>query len=173
METWIAVPGYEGWYEVSDHGRARKIRRSRRGHASTSAGPLPHVLAPLIYRKGYIKVHFASCDGTKPERRMFLHRIIWTAFNGPIPDGITINHRDGDKANNRLDNLELATHAEQLEHARAIGLKSPAKISPDDVKDLRQKYASKQWSQKDLAQLFGISLSYVQKIVRRVIWPTI
>lgn len=170
METWIAVPGYEGWYEVSNHGRARKIRRSRRGHASTSAGPLPHILAPLVYRKGYVKIHCASCDGTKPEKRMFLHRLVWIAFNGPIPDGVTINHRDGNKANNRLDNLELATHAEQYDHAIAIGLKPPRKITPQDARDIRELRSKNQWTYAELAKLYHVSISLVRQLVTRPAW---
>lgn len=45
------------------------------------------------------------------------HRLVWRHFNGPIPDGLTVNHKDGAKKNNRPTNLELATVSEQALHA--------------------------------------------------------
>ena len=47
------------------------------------------------------------------------HRIVWIAANGPIPDGLEINHRNGQRDDNRLVNLELVTHAQNVRHARA------------------------------------------------------
>lgn len=45
------------------------------------------------------------------------HRLVWRHFNGPIPSGLTVNHKDGRKKINRPSNLELATHSEQMTHA--------------------------------------------------------
>lgn len=56
------------------------------------------------------------------------HRFIWEAAHGPIPDGLQINHLNGDKADNRLENLELCTHVENLRHAYRTGLASNAGI---------------------------------------------
>ena len=50
------------------------------------------------------------------------HRLVWRHFRGPIPEGLTINHKDGIKSRNQPDNLELATHSEQMLHAvRMLG----------------------------------------------------
>jgi hypothetical protein len=46
------------------------------------------------------------------------HRIVWIAANGPIPDGLEINHLNGQRDDNRLVNLEIVTHAENVLHAR-------------------------------------------------------
>ncbi len=45
------------------------------------------------------------------------HRLVWRHFNGPIPPGLTINHKNGKKKDNRPENLELATYSEQIRHA--------------------------------------------------------
>jgi hypothetical protein len=45
------------------------------------------------------------------------HRLVWYHFNGPIPPGLTINHKNGQKTDNRPSNLEIATQAEQVRHA--------------------------------------------------------
>ena len=45
------------------------------------------------------------------------HRLVWRHFHGPIPDGMTINHKNGKKQDNRPENLEVMTYAEQTKHA--------------------------------------------------------
>ena len=45
------------------------------------------------------------------------HRVGWLCANGPIPPGLVINHRDGNRRNNRLDNLEAVTHQQNMAHA--------------------------------------------------------
>lgn len=51
-------------------------------------------------------------DGKRKRKRKVAHRIVWQSFNGPIPDGLMIDHIDRRPENNRLDNLRLVTHRE-------------------------------------------------------------
>lgn len=51
--------------------------------------------------------------------RVYVHRIIWEMHNGPIPDSLLIDHKDGDPWNNKLDNLRLATHGQNLRNTGA------------------------------------------------------
>lgn len=60
-------------------------------------------------KDGYLKYHL--CQG-KRTINLFVHRVIWMVFNGDIPDGLTVDHIDGDKTNNNISNLQLLT-AEQ------------------------------------------------------------
>jgi len=53
----------------------------------------------------------------------YLHRLVWETFMGDIPEGLQINHKDGDKSNNNLSNLELVTPQQNLRHAHDTGLK--------------------------------------------------
>ena len=53
---------------------------------------------------------------------MLAHRVIWESVHGPIPDGIQINHINGIKTDNRIENLELVTPSENALHAYRIGL---------------------------------------------------
>lgn len=57
-------------------------------------------------------------------RRLYAHRIIWEMMNGSVPDGMVVDHIDGDPFNNRLSNLRLATHADNS-HNRKIRKDSP------------------------------------------------
>ncbi|EPU3949756.1 HNH endonuclease [Klebsiella michiganensis] len=64
-----------------------------------------------LNRDGYLRVGLNY-------KRYLLHRIIWELHNGPIPDGMEIDHIDGEKTNNRLSNLRLATHQQNLHNTK-------------------------------------------------------
>ena len=57
-------------------------------------------LQPRRHRQGYLTI---SVQG----KQKFIHRLVWEEFNGVIPKGLQINHKDGNKSNNHIDNLEL------------------------------------------------------------------
>lgn len=65
-------------------------------------------------RNGYLTI----CMKTKDKKSMvyLFHRVIWFYFNGEIPEGLEINHKDEDKSNNTLDNLELLTRADNVRY---------------------------------------------------------
>jgi hypothetical protein len=80
---------------------------------------------------GYIQVKFGM-----NEPAVFAHRVIWEHVYGPIPDGMTINHRNGIKDDNRIANLELATVRENIHHAIDNGLRA-APIRGEDAKNCK------------------------------------
>jgi hypothetical protein len=99
---------------------------ARRGRGRGSSGS--HVIscsprrAEHLTTTGYLQVRAVVGGGERVHA--LAHRLMWHHFNGPIPDGLTVNHVDGVKTNNRPGNLELATDAEQTAHALALGLRS-------------------------------------------------
>ncbi len=111
-EEWRPVVGWEGYYEVSDLGRVRRIAAYR----STSVG---RVLKPWRNVHGYRQVTL-----THRGRRHAptVHRLVTDAFLGPLPAGMERNHRSGAKDDNRLTNLEFVTHPENVRHALRLGL---------------------------------------------------
>lgn len=80
----------------------------------TWAGDAAHraVKTPLL--KHY-RIASLCKDGTYTRRSV--HRLMWEAFNGPIPGRLEINHKNLDRADNRLENLELVTHQQNIQHA--------------------------------------------------------
>ncbi len=102
MEVWKDVIGYEGLYLVSDSGtvkRAPGIIQAKNRMLSIPGGNLK----PLDNGKGYFRVKLTKENS---ERRIMLHRIIADAFI-PNPKNLPfINHKDGNKKNNSIDNLE-------------------------------------------------------------------
>ena len=63
---------------------------------------------------GYLNAGIYNQPGVKNKHYYRVHRLIWEAFNGPIPDGYVVDHINGDKKDNRLENLQLLTWSENL-----------------------------------------------------------
>lgn len=115
-ETWLPIVGYEGLYEVSDLGRVRSLPRA------TTKGRIlkQHVSA----RNGYCHVSLSKNNDKKTRR---VHILVLQTFS-PVEKrygydkNYTIDHIDGDKTNNRLDNLEWCTQSENVKRAYALGI---------------------------------------------------
>jgi hypothetical protein len=101
------------------------------------------------------------------------HRIIWLHFNGPIPTGLTVNHKDGNGKNNHPTNLELATPSEQVIHSRRVlghgdqsGEKNhQARLSSEQVEEIRIRRMSGE-PLLSIAVSYGIAYQTVSKIAR-------
>src|SRR3954454_21758741 len=130
IETWRPVPGYEGLYEVSDRGRVKSFRRGK-------------LLALVVNKRGYVQCNLYKRGRVK---NFLVHRLVSLAFFGKIPVGIQVNHKDCDKENNRLENLELVTAEQNRQHARDSGRVKPlcgmanpqAKLTDEDVRAIRR-----------------------------------
>ena len=90
------------------------------------------------------------------------HRCVWTWFNGDIPDGFEINHIDADRANNRIENLEMVTHSENIQHMIRMGHsnyprgeKSGKAIYSDKEVQAMRYLRKNNWTIKQIASLFG------------------
>ena len=95
-------------------------------HGKTWSGDAEHrPLKASLNNSGYLLTNF--CKGSKYTKKL-VHRAVWEAFNGPVPDRLEINHKDLDKTNNRLDNLELVTHQQNLVHRFTTRKRSPNRV---------------------------------------------
>lgn len=113
--VWATVPGYNDAYEISNQGVVRSIARIVPYGKNGSATYKERILKQTKIKKGYFTVKLAYKGETKTE---YVHVLMLLAFIGPRP--ITkargeIRHLDGDKTNNRLDNLVYGTVRENAE----------------------------------------------------------
>ena len=97
-EIWKPVLGYEETYFVSNKGRVK----NKKGY----------IMKPYTNAKGYLRLNLSYGKPTKK----FIHRMVWEAFNEPIPEGLQINHLNENKADNRLENLSLCTPKENTNY---------------------------------------------------------
>lgn len=107
-EIWLAVPEYEGIYEVSSHGKVRSLTRQ-----IARTGGDPHtrrgrVMKPVANSQGYMVVTLRA-NGRKSSKRV--HHLVLLAFVGPRPEGTWGLHNDDVKSNNHVDNLYWGTPA--------------------------------------------------------------
>lgn len=120
-EVWKSVVGYEGYYEVSDLGRVRSLDRTtlrdnRHGKQPTK---IKGRIMKQGVRAGYPYVNL--CVNNFRKKRP-VHRLVAEAFLGT---GEEVNHKDGNKLNNHINNLEWCTRAENHIHALENGLFVP------------------------------------------------
>jgi hypothetical protein len=106
IEIFKDVLGYEGLYQVSNLGNVKSLNYNHTGKYKN--------LKPVKKVNGYYQVSICK-NGNK--KAILIHVLVAQAFLGHIPDGtmkIVPDHKDGDKSNNRADNLELITNRENI-----------------------------------------------------------
>lgn len=111
-EIWKDIPGYEGFYQASNYGRIRSLDREVRGKYENIALKKGKILTPhktIVCGKERWEVKLS-----KNGKQFYFvwARCIYSAFYGPIPEGMQVNHIDEDPSNNKLGNLNLMTPKE-------------------------------------------------------------
>ncbi len=166
VEEWRPVVGYEGRYEVSNLGRVRRLAYILQG--STNAN-------------GYISVYLPN-DGIKyggslgrdrHGRRGLIHRIVATAFLGPIPIKKEVNHKDGNPGNNKANNLEIATRLENIRHAYNTGLapnrtgRLNGKLTIEEKMAVRREFAAGGVSKRELGRKYNVTGGAIAYVVSK------
>jgi hypothetical protein len=114
-EIWHPCAGFETHYEVSNLGNVRSIERySNNGHNNGLRKLPSKVLKSALGKSGYLLVTF-SVDNTQSSQNV--HRLVARAFISNESNKPQVNHKDGNKQNNCLDNLEWVTASENMKHA--------------------------------------------------------
>ena len=173
IEIWKPVVGFEGLYEVSDHGRVRSVDRyidRRRKGGTHKAFCRGKVMSPGPHRGGYetITLHDAGAETCTT-----VHVLVAAAFIGPRPEGHQVCHNDGNRKNSRAANLRYGTPSENaadkhLHGTAAIGERSASAVLTErDVLEIR---AARGAPQAELAARFGCTFSNISAIQRRVSW---
>jgi predicted DNA-binding protein YlxM (UPF0122 family) len=164
-EEWRDVPGYEGWYQVSNIGRVRGVDRwivvrGARGGPRLVKGKM---MTQRLHRNGYMRVRL--CKHNLAES-VGVHSLVACAFLGDRPTGYDIHHKDGSRTNNRADNLEYRSRQEHLGgemHYRTS-------LTDEDVIEIRRLYESCDLSVKDIADKKGITYGAAQSIINGSNW---
>lgn len=166
-QEWRDVIGYEGYYQVSNVGQVRRSKQS----SGAKAG---HILSQTVNRQtGYLMVGMSK-NGRM--RGHYVHVLVAEAFIYPRPIGMQVNHKDGNKTNNVINNLEYLTPSENTLHAYANGLIRHAvgeeipttRLNPGKVHTIRK--LLKTHSQAEIARMYGVHQSSISDIATKVTW---
>jgi hypothetical protein len=111
MEVWKDIEGFENYYQISNLGRVKSLKRKRVLE--------DRILKPVTNNKGYLQVTLLK-PNTIVNRN--IHRILMLHFVDNLENKRCINHISGNKKDNRLENLEWVTHKENTQHALKNGL---------------------------------------------------
>lgn len=164
-EAFVYQGVLDGALEITASGEVWRICPRRRVDLSTSNG----YRMVKIMRRGRQVTTMA-------------HRLVYLHFFGQIPPGLTINHKNGVRNDNRPENLEVATYAQQIRHSREVLLhpgkaqdgekNDMAKLTEKAVREIRRRRAAGE-RLKSIAADFGVSDRTVSKIARGERWRSV
>lgn len=162
-EEWRQVPNHPD-YEVSNRGGIRSWKNNRWGRRAE-----PRYLSLRPDHHGYVTVNLE-------ETYYKLHRLVLTVFVGPPPEGrVEGAHRNGNKTDNRVENLYWATPKQNGEDNARLGVSKGerhggAVLNEDSVRCIRALAEGGGFSQTQIARAFNTQQSTVSQIVHRKAW---
>ena len=163
---WKDIPSCPG-YQASDSGEIRSLDR---------VGPdgrrlKGRILSPGQAGKGYLKV---TPRINNKSRHRYVHILVMEAFVGPA-NSLVVNHKNGDKKDNRLDNLEYVTYGENNQHAYDTNLKGRgekqynAKLTESQVQEIKRN-GKGYYTYQELGDKYGVSKATIRDILIGKTW---
>jgi hypothetical protein len=163
-EKWKDIEGYSSKYQISNNGRVKSFKRKD-----------SLILGNTINNCGY-KMVMLYING-KP-KNCSIHRLVAYAFIKNKLNKRYVNHKDGNKLNNKSKNLEYVTMQENINHAYKKGLFNKSKgeqhyktnLVLKDIKSIRKLGKKGKMRQEDIGKIFGISKAQTNKIINNKSW---
>lgn len=188
-EIWKDVPGFPG-YKASNHGRLMTFNWKNTGRVA--------IMKPAV-SGGYCKTMCVKDGKNTPVK---IHRLVAMTFIPNSENKPEVNHKDGDKTNNRIENLEWCTRRENFDHAVANGLQpglfrvgyrnmwnelcesgerdrlkgsriGTSKLTEQQVKEIRAKHKPRIYTRQMLADEYGVKETCIKDVLCRRSWKHI
>lgn len=166
-EKWKDIPGFENLYSVSNYGRIMRIGHHRISCRYNKKGKFysTKILRCSTNSQGYVNTQIRRLNGTFETFKV--HRLVAMLFISNPKDKPQVNHIDGNKQNNKVDNLEWCTNGENGKHAWDTGLRTKLcgadnKFSKQiDQFDINGNYIKTWCSIGEITRKLGISHSLI------------
>ena len=156
-EEWRDIEGYEGLYQVSNLGRVKSLNyRGCKGNIS--------ILKPRLTKKGYETINLCKDGKVKNVR---IHRLVAQSFISNPNNLPVVNHKDENKLNNNVDNLEWCTCQDNLLHSFRVLNRKPSITNAKIIK-LTNKQTGKVLyfsTEKDCAFYLNMSYEHLNKLL--------
>lgn len=170
MEVWENIKGFEGYYQVSNKGNVKSLI----GWSGNRYVKREKILKPRITKKGYLEVDLiVKRKGIRKIAK--IHRLVAEAFILNPFNKLQVNHIDGNKRNNVLENLEWCTNSENQIHAYQNNLQKnhenhpKSKLTLEKAREIRKRVVvgekSTGNSMAALAKEFGVSNNTIKQII--------
>lgn len=180
LEIWRKISGYEDRYEISSNGNVRRIDYTLYKADGTTQHYKQKDLIPYVSSNGYMAVSLCRYGRTVMK---LIHSILADTFilNGYTNMGLVVNHKDGNKQNNDLLNLEVVTSSANNYHAIKTGLRTTpsgsshpkAILTESDVLEIKKQLASSDMDRHtstNLAKQYGVAYNTISSIRFGVSW---
>lgn len=163
-EIWKDINGYEGKYQVSNRGRVKGFPRPGSIHHK------PYIKKTFKNSKGYVVVMLSN----KSVKGIVVHKLVAQLFIDNPLNKPTVNHKNGIKDDNRVENLEWLTHKENTHHAwknglchKRFGLSNSAhKLNDKNIISIRKS----KLSARELSNIFNVTIKSIYNIIHRKTW---
>lgn len=165
MEIWKDIKNYEGLYQVSNLGNIKSFWHKK------------EVIMKQMNNNGYSQLNLYYCGLAK---KFYVHRLVAKAFIPNPENKPQVNHIDGNKQNNNINNLEWVTNIENEKHAIKLGLKyqkgesHPSnKLTENEARVIKFLYSTGKYTTLEIAEIYNISHPTVSMIGRGKTWSHI
>jgi hypothetical protein len=173
-EIWKDIFGYEGLYQVNNCGYIKSLPKIINPPNGGKGITKEKILKNTFDKDGYFFVQLSKNGKLSPKK---VHRLVALTFVPNPENKPQVNHKDGNKQNNNIDNLEWNTKKENIKHAHENGLinrkgvkNSQSKLTEQQVLEIRELYSNGKYSSRQLAKEYGMNKSSISSVINRKTW---
>lgn len=173
-EVWKDIPKYEGFYEISNHGRIRSVTRTVTFTDSRKRTWKAKIKNLKKAKNGY---YMTQLYKNGKFESFYVHHLVLLAFVGPCPEGMQCRHfPDNNRTNNNIWNISWNTSAQDAQDKITMNTiprgetHINSKLTEKQVREIRHLYSTKQYLMKDIAKIYNVSTTTIVFIINKKRW---